>query len=82
MLSPFVKIELNKKLYFDAKHLKRDWIGGGDGALFLKKVPFLANIRCFPNFLDYAPSDVILVESTSYDKILETNETRKQIHLC
>ena len=49
---------------------------------FLKKVPFLANIRCFPNFLDYAPSEVILVESTSYDKILETNETRKQILLC
>ena len=43
------------KLYFDAKQ-KRDWVGGGKifGALFLKKVLFLATAligRC-PNFLD------------------------------
>ena len=33
---------------------KRDWIEGGEsfGALFLKKVPCLANIGRFPNFLD------------------------------
>ena len=35
------------KLYFDAKHLKRDEIRG---VKFL--VPFLINIRCYLDFLD------------------------------
>ena len=35
------------KFYFDAKHKTF-------GAIFLKKVPFLANIERYPTFLEYA----------------------------
>ena len=31
-----------------------DEVGEVFGALFLKKVPFLANTGCYPTFLDYA----------------------------
>ena len=41
--------ENDAKLYFDAKHLERDWLS------------FLANIECWPKFLEYA-SPFILSE--------------------
>ena len=52
-------------LYFDAKYLEKG-LKGGEGVKFLvpfffkkksffyKKVPFLANIKCCPKFLEYA----------------------------
>ena len=42
-ISPFCKNYT--KLYFDAKHLKKEGIKGGEifGALFFKKRTFLAN---------------------------------------
>ena len=42
------------KLYFDAKHFKKGLNRGGEifGALYFKKVSFLANTGCCSNFLD------------------------------
>ena len=47
------------KLHFDAKLLKMGLNRGDEicGVHFFKEVPFLVNIRCCPNFLDYALED-------------------------
>ena len=55
--APFCKNDA--KLYFDAKHLKKGLDRDGRrgvkmfGALFFKKVPFLASIQRCPKFLEY-----------------------------
>ena len=56
--------EYYAKFYFDAKHLEKGLKRGGrvkfmgpffkKSALFHKKMPLLANIKCCPKFLEYA----------------------------
>ena len=56
------------KLYFDAEPYKRDWIGGMKVLVpfFRKKVPFLANIKRCPKFLQYALLNTLIKNNTSW----------------
>ena len=68
--APFCKNYI--KLCFDAKHLEKG-LNRGEifGALFSEKVPFLANIECFPKFLEYAlPSFPMGLVKTKSDCIV------------